>query len=246
MTAVQGEATPPFQPLPIIQDGPLDPTLTALSTLSLLSLRLSRLEHLLTGSSSSYRQDEQRPSHLTALRNTTPIPTQIRQLETRLQNLKRLDGLPGNLVRMIDSLRREFPEIFPTSPRTHLQPEESDLRKHDLSIQASEVLANSTLYTTSSAHLQTLQTLRIPPAEHSAKLLNGAPRLQQLKERQAKLDEEIEELKGRSAGVIEWWVKNGVVGMGELWEDWEARVRVSERAVRRAEWKRREEMGELG
>ena len=77
-------------------------------------------------------------------------------------------------------------------------------------------------------------------------MLNGAPRLQQLKERQAKLDEEIEELKGRSAGVIEWWVKNGVVGMGELWEDWEARVRVSERAVRRAEWKRREEMGELG
>lgn len=41
--------------------------------------------------------------------------------------------------------------------------------------------------------------------------------------------------------MLEWWVKTGVVGMGELWEDWEGRVRDVEREVRRVERRRGED-----
>lgn len=235
----------------ILQNEPLDPTLTALSTLSLLNLRLSRLEYLLTGRSSPYSHYDDDASKKPSADNEAPtstssnIPTQLRTLESRLTHLKRLDGLPGSLVRMVDFLRKERPEIFPststlttsaqTSRSNPADPENVPVPKHELSQRAQEVLSHSTLYTSTSSRLQTLQTLRIPPASHSANLTSARPQLQQLKKRQEEIDVEIQELRGRSANVLEWWVKTGVVGMGELWEDWEGRVRGIEREVRRVE-----------
>ncbi|KAK5944811.1 hypothetical protein PMZ80_002012 [Knufia obscura] len=246
--ATESSPTPaqPLQYPPTLQDEPLNPTLTALSTLSLLNLRLSRLEYLLTGKSDPHSQAHNETDRTTTADKdtTTPtIPTQLRTLESRLTHLKRLDGLPGSLVRMIDSLRREYPELFPsTSNSAHTSSHDlTPTPKHDLSHHATEVLSHSTLYTSTSSHLQTLQTLRIPPASQSANLLNAAPRLQQLRKRQEEVDSEIAELKGRSANVLEWWVKTGVVGMGELWEDWEGRVRDVEREVRRVERRRGED-----
>jgi len=238
---------------PILQDEPLDPMLTALSTLSLLNLRLSRLEYLLTGKStpSSHHDDDASTKAPTENELPTPsssdIPTQLRVLESRLTHLKRLDGLPGNLVRMVDSLRKEYPEIFPASSvatsvvqtsRSNPAGQENvsvPVPKHELSQHAQQVLSHSTLYTSTSSRLQTLQTLRIPPASHSANLTSARTRLQQLQRRQEGIDAKIHELRGRSAKVLEWWVKTGVVGMGELWEDWEGRVRGVEREVRRVE-----------
>ncbi|KAK5093704.1 hypothetical protein LTR70_005703 [Exophiala xenobiotica] len=233
---------------PILQNEPLDPTLTALTTLSLLNLRLSRLEHLLTGRSNPYSHDVDHAFTKPSADNgpsTSPssdIPTQLRTLESRLTHLKRLDGLPGSLVRMVDSLRKEYPEIFPststlttsvqTSRSNPADPESVPVPKHELSQCAHEVLSHSTLYTSTSSRLQTLQTLRIPPATHSANLTSARPQLQQLKKRQEEIDAEVQKLRDRSAKVLEWWVKTGVVGMGELWEDWEGRVRGVEREVR--------------
>jgi len=235
---------PPKQPL-VLQSGPSNPTLTALSTLSLLNLRLSRLEYLLTGQSSPHELDaDHRPSTIkggSTITSTTNIPTQLRTLESRLLNLKRLDGLPGGLVRMVDSLRKEFPEFFLTTASTQTSltntsnPETLLPSKHDLSDHANEVLSHSTLYTSTSSRLQTLQTLRVPSASQSANLMNARPRLLLLKKRQEEIDAELAELRGRSTKVLEWWVKTGVVGMGELWEDWEGRVKGVEREVRRAE-----------
>lgn len=236
---------------PILQNEPLDPSVTALSTLSLLNLRLSRLEHLLTGRSNPYSYDDDHAFTNPSANNGTPtstssnIPTQLRSLESRLTHLKRLDGLPGSLVRMIDSLRKEYPEVFLTTSTTitsaqtshsnPADPENVPIPKHELSQRAQEVLSHSTLYTSTSSRLQTLQTLRLPPTSNSASLTSVRPRLQQLKERQEGIDVEIQELRDRSAKVLEWWVKTGVVGMGELWENWEARVRGVEREVRRVE-----------
>lgn len=241
-------AQPPRYPV-ALQDEPLNPTLTTLSTLSLLNLRLSRLEYLLTGKSNPYPQPSDDAETSTSASNDTPttvtttnIPSQLRTLESRLSHLKRLDGLPGSLVRMIDTLRREYPEIFPSTTSSSSSTDasrETTIRTspdtHTLSLHASDVLSHSTLYTSTSSRLQTLQTLRIPSASQSASLINAAPRLEHLKKRQEELDTDIAELRGRSAAILEWWVKTGVVGMGELWEDWEGRVRSVEREVRRVE-----------
>ncbi|KAK5099323.1 hypothetical protein LTS08_005904 [Lithohypha guttulata] len=191
-------------------DEPLNPTLAALSTLSLLNLRLSRLEFLLIGHSATSQESEGQQVAAIASKDHPKIPAQLRTLEMRLNNLKRLDGPPGNLVRMVDGLRREYPELFPNQTRSSDSP---PLSVNELSLRAGEVLSNSTLYTTTSAHLQTLQALKIPSARHSSNLVDAGPRLRKLKERQEKLDIEIAELRGRSAMTLEWWVKHGVVGM---------------------------------
>lgn len=222
---------------PLSKSEPLDSTVVSLATLSLLEVRLSRLEYLLTGASAPSRDQ----SAVTS-RDASNVPARMRALDARLTQLKRLDGLPGNVVRMIDSLRREYPEIF---AQRRIPDANNPVPVHELSNRANEVLANSTLYTTTSAHLQTLQTLKIPQAEHSASLLDAGTRVEELRQRQATLDTDIEELKARSAKLLEWWIKNGVVGIGELWEDWEQRVKDCERVVRREERMQKEEKGEL-
>lgn len=232
-------AVVPDQPKELNQSDPIDPTIVSLSTLSLLEVRLSRLEYLLTGTSAPSRLNAQNPC---PTKDVSSISARLRSLDGRLTQLKRLDGLPGNVVRMVDSLRREYPEIFAQRRGTETN---TAVPVHELSNRANEVLANSTLFTTTSAHLQTLQTLKIPQAEHSAGLIDAGTRLEELKQRQASLDAEISELKNRSAKTLEWWVKNGIVGMGELWEDWEQRVRDCERSLKREERKQREEKGEI-
>lgn len=221
-----------------LHDDPPDATLTALSTLSLLNLRLSRLEFLLTGTSSSQDPEHQSP----ALQKTVPahhsIPSQIHTLENRFTNLKRLDGLPGSLVRMVDTLRREYPEIFSSSAT---QPSSETTNTKDLSQHADQVLSHATLYTSTSSRLQTLQTLRIPPAAHSAKLIEQGPRVKALAQRQERLDADIDNLKERSVNVVSWWRENEIDGMNELWDDWQERVKACERSIRREERRRREE-----
>lgn len=223
---------------PTLQDDPPDATLTALSTLSLLNLRLSRLEFLLTGSSSSHDADLQLPTRQDSSQARQSVLSQIQTLSNRLDNLKRLDGLPGSLVRMVDTLRREYPEIFNLSS-TPLSSEPANTKDH--SRHADEVLAHATLYTSTSSRLQTLQTLRIPSAAHTANLIEQGPRVKALAQRQDKLDFQVDELKERSVNAITWWRENEIDGMNELWDDWQERVKACERTVRREERKRREE-----
>lgn len=236
-TNIPPAPTPTLGLPPTLHDDPPDATLTALSTLSLLNLRLSRLEFLLTGTSSSQDPEHQSP----ALQHTVPahqsIPSQIHTLENRLTNLKRLDGLPGSLVRMVDTLRREYPEIFSSAT----QPSSESTSTKVLSQHADEVLSHATLYTSTSSRLQTLQTLRIPPAAQSANLIEQGPRVKALADRQERLDADIDDLKERSVNVVSWWRENEIDGMNELWDDWQERVKACERTVRREERRRREE-----
>ncbi len=52
---------------------------------------------------------------------------------------------------------------------------------------------------------------------------------------------EVSNLRARSARLVERWIDVGVVGQGEVWADWEERVRVVERSVRRMEVQRQKE-----
>lgn len=272
--APQAITTPTIPP--VLQDDPLDPTLAALSTLSLLNLRLSRLEHLLTGKDGqNYTQENESSGRAATARDPSSksrsksksrstakpiqydIPQQLYILETRLAALRRLDGLPGSLIRMVETLRREYPEIFVSSSSSAIVSPSTlsatissapTPTTAQLSRQATQVLAHASLYTSTSSRLQTLQTLRIPAATVSTDMIEhgGGQRMRDLISRQEDLERRSENLKDRSTKVLQWWIDVGVKGMGEVWEDWEDRVAVCERFVKIHERKAREERGEEG
>ena len=54
-------------------------------------------------------------------------------------------------------------------------------------------------------------------------------------ERQTRQETEIDTLRELSARLLERWLQVGVVGQGELWADWDDRVKIAERSVRRKE-----------
>jgi hypothetical protein len=113
----------------------------------------------------------------------------------------------------------------------------------DVATQASVVLANATLYPETASRLSSLQTLKIPPSEGSAMLNNLSHELNNSRQRQGKIEAEIDELRQRSARCLDWWVNNGVLGMGALWEEWDARVVDLERRVAAFERQQKDEEG---
>jgi len=110
---------------------------------------------------------------------------------------------------------------------------------------ASIVLSHATLYPETASRLSSLQTLQIPPAEQTSKLIALSPGLEESRKIGRQMEEEVRELRERSARCLEWWVKIGVVGMGGLWEDWEARIADVERNVIRWERRAKDEQGYL-
>lgn len=59
------------------------------------------------------------------------------------------------------------------------------------------------------------------------------------------LEREVAELRERSARVVERWVEVGVMGMGEVWGEWEERLKDCQREVRRCEGGREREVAEV-
>jgi hypothetical protein len=112
-----------------------------------------------------------------------------------------------------------------------------------LSTIASIVLSHATLFPETASRLSSLETLQIPPAEQSRKLVSLMPKLNHCHEEEARLEEEVRELRERSARCLEWWVKVGVIGMGDLWEDWERRITEVERHLIRWERRVKDEQG---
>lgn len=115
----------------------------------------------------------------------------------------------------------------------------------DISTQGSVVLSNATLYPETASRLSSLQSLPVPLVESSSKLTELAGQIDQYCEEQKRLEGEIQELRQRSARCLEWWVNVGVVGMGDMWEEWESRMIELERQVGRFERRRKEEEGYL-
>jgi hypothetical protein len=201
-------------------------------SLDLLEVRLRRLEFLLSGSSNL---DGVPNGVVRAQRSEDTLPEQLRSLQASLDQLRKGDGVAGEMIRDVEAIQAKYPELF---GRQHVPIEET-------STQASVVLSNATLYPETASRLSSLQSLQIPPAESSAMLVGLARDIESCQQEQNKLDDQVQELRQRSARCLEWWVKTGVVGMGNLWEDWEDRMIQLERQVSRFERQRKDEEGYL-
>ena len=79
--------------------------------------------------------------------------------------------------------------------------------------------------------------------ETSSKLAGLSGDIDKCQHEQDNLDVTVQDLRQRSARCLEWWIKIGVVGMGDLWEEWEDRMVELERQVTRHERKRQDEEG---
>jgi len=138
-----------------------------------------------------------------------------------------------------DSPGSRYPDLFSTSS-VH---DDALPRSEDLSTLASIVLSYATLYPETASRLSSLQTLQVPTAEQSARLIQLQPRLEECQKHEAEMEEEMRELRERSARCLEWWVKVGVVGIGDMWEQCERRIQEVERRLARCERRKREEDG---
>ncbi|EXJ62692.1 hypothetical protein A1O7_03130 [Cladophialophora yegresii CBS 114405] len=214
-----------------------DPEAAARATLALLETRLHRLEFLLSGASNN---DGVPPATATPSAGSETLRAKLDTLEAGLAKLKRLAGSPGTVVRDIERLASTYPDLFAPPVRTS-----NNVKLEQLSTLASIVLAHASLYPETASRLSSLQTLHIPPAEHSSELVSLVPKLRHLDREEQRLQDEARELRERSARCLEWWVKVGVVGMGDVWQDWEKRMTDVERHLIRWERRAKEEQGYL-
>ncbi|KAK5061490.1 hypothetical protein LTR84_008034 [Exophiala bonariae] len=215
-----------------------DPEVAARATLALLETRLHRLEFLLSGKSN----DSGQPYPVTEpAKAKETIQTKLEILEDGLKNLKNLDGHAGAVLRDIDRLSSTHPDLFATVSRGG-----SDVPKsEDLATLASVVLAHASLYPETASRLSSLQTLQIPLAVQTSKLIALRPGLEKARMVELQMEEEVRELRERSARCLEWWVTTGIVGMGDMWQDWESRIADVERNVIRWERRAKDEQGYL-
>ena len=105
------------------------------------------------------------------------------------------------------------------------------------------VLAHASLFSQTSARLSSLKDVPVPPALASAALADLQPRLDLVKEQQEVQAQVVAELRVRSAKLMERWMEVAVVGQGEVWAEWEARVKDVQREVWRLESLKERESG---
>jgi hypothetical protein len=103
----------------------------------------------------------------------------------------------------------------------------------DTSTITSIVLAHASSFSETVSRLTSVKDLPIPAASASAELIAIQPRLEKMKEVREEQVHEVSALRARSARLVERWLEVGVVGQGEVWAEWEERVRKVERGVRR-------------
>ena len=75
----------------------------------------------------------------------------------------------------------------------------------------------------------------IPPAEAAVSLISLHSRLARVKHLQDIQGGEIADLRLRTVSLLQRWYEIGVLGEGECWMEWEDRVVVAEKAMRRNE-----------
>ncbi len=107
------------------------------------------------------------------------------------------------------------------------------------------VNACATLYQTSASQLISIQDLPIPSAKDSTSLIALAARLQGIVSLQDAQSAEIEHLRSRSVALIARWYQVCVLGGGRCWVEWERRVGIVERDVRRQEFSRAREQNSV-
>ncbi|KAM5442326.1 hypothetical protein MferCBS31731_002701 [Microsporum ferrugineum] len=202
---------------------------TAADTIELLETRLRRIEFLLTGQTNWASEPEQLSEPPASVRDT--VSARLAELE---HGLKRLSArVPA--VQDVLKLYSRFPDLFQSAP-THTPP--ATLTPSTL---ASIVLSYATAFPETASRLSSLQDLPVPPASASTALVELQPRLDRCLETQRRQAEEVAELRIQSSLLMKRWIEVGVVGGGEVWGEWEERLKMVERGVRREERARERE-----
>ncbi|PGH05938.1 hypothetical protein AJ80_08250 [Polytolypa hystricis UAMH7299] len=216
------------------------PTSTAADTIELLESRLRRLEFLLTGDTSWTGEPRGIPPASAAATGSGVIDDHdpavsgpreasvAARLGTLEYELKRLSGKVP-LVHDVLSLYSRFPDLFQSPPTTTVP---STLSPQALN---SIILSYASAFPETSSRLTSLKDLPIPPARASASLIELQPRLDKLSQVQNQQAAEIAELRAQSVVLLKRWVEVGVLAGSEVWGEWEERVAMVERAVRRFE-----------
>ncbi|GBF66161.1 hypothetical protein TMEN_8879 [Trichophyton mentagrophytes] len=204
-------------------------TNTAADTIELLETRLRRIEFLLTGQTNWAGEPEQAAEPPASVRET--VSARLAELE---HGLRRLSArVPA--VQDVLKLYSRYPDLF-QSASTHTPP--ATMTPATL---ASIVLSYATAFPETASRLSSLQDLPIPPASSSTALVELQPRIDRALETQRRQAEEIAELRVQSTLLMKRWVEVGVVGGGEVWGEWEERMKMVERGVRREEKARERE-----
>ncbi|KAL2010259.1 hypothetical protein VTN00DRAFT_6066 [Thermoascus crustaceus] len=192
------------------------------ATLELLEVRLRRLEYLLTGDANWTGHPKAAPKPDT-LDDT--VARRLARLEAGLEKLSK--EVPA--VHDVLQLHDRFPELF-RSPSPNQIP--AGLTVQNL---ASIVLSYASAFPETASRLTSLNDLPVPDAKLSTGLIELQPRLDRLAEVQEEQAKEVSELRTRSAKVLQRWYEVGLLGSGECWAEWEARLEDVDREVKREE-----------
>ncbi|RMZ78975.1 hypothetical protein DV737_g3616, partial [Chaetothyriales sp. CBS 132003] len=203
-------------------------------SLALLQTRLRRLEFLLTGHSEV--EGVRAVAGKWPKSAASSVHARLSALERELDRLRRMPGAAGDLIRDIESLHASVPDAAGTHPT---------IAGDDLATKASLVLSHATLYPETASRLSSLQTLPVPAAEQSAQLSALRGQIQTRQHVQDSLELDIQDLQHRSARCLEWWIKVGVAGMGDVWDDWQDRIADIEGYLTRLERRKKEHQGYL-
>ncbi|KAL4943414.1 hypothetical protein BDV06DRAFT_221252 [Aspergillus oleicola] len=213
---------------------------TTLSTLTLLESRLQRLTYLLTGDT-SWTGVPEPPSKPKDIDET--VARRLEKLERDLEGLRRKESLVGEVLGVYD----RFPDLFkpsstsstynqtnPDDPDASTDPEQTEPNP-DIETQRSIILSYATSIPETSSRLSSLSETPIPDATLSTSLISQVPRMSKLSQKQDEQSKEIADLRIRTANVLKRYYEVGILGAGEVWGEWEARLEELSRGVRRGE-----------
>ncbi|RVD84605.1 uncharacterized protein DFL_006346 [Arthrobotrys flagrans] len=207
------------------------PESLALQTLSSLSLRLSRIEHALVGTSLLNPQN-----------TSTPLSLHAAKINHRDHSIRaRLSALEAALARLANhskpvhdllSLHALYPEIFIDILPSSQSPPSGGLTVEE---KASIVLSAAPQVQGVTSQLVSLRDISVPEVDVSIKLIELQPRIDKLVVMQEVQGREMAELRRRSLKVLERWYEVGVEGVNECFAEWDERVGKCDRVVRRRE-----------
>ncbi|KAI0425659.1 hypothetical protein F5Y09DRAFT_93825 [Xylaria sp. FL1042] len=184
---------------------------TTLSTISLLEVRLLRIEHLLYGSSTS--------------QSTTSVIRSLQELEHRFSKLLQHIRVYGELLKLYKS----NPTLFQSPPPSQPPPELSSEALRAI------VLSAASSYPATASALTAIADTPVPDPAHSAGLAALLPRMKGIEATQLAQAAEIAELRARSEAAIRRWYTHDVMRYSDFVAGVEGCIERVERATRRVE-----------
>ncbi|KAI9882983.1 MAG: 37S ribosomal protein S16, mitochondrial [Watsoniomyces obsoletus] len=183
-----------------------------LETIEHLESRLRLVHHAVIG------DHEGLPSSTDSDSINRPITERLSQLERALERLS--EG--SQVIQELLQLYARHPDWFrPARPN-----EVPSLLGDDE--QLAIVMSMVTIFPETVSRLTSVEDLSVPPTETYTGVLKELPRMQKLSAVQERQAHEVAQLRHRSALALERWYRHSVMGSGECWAEWDARMRQAE------------------